>query len=500
MSNRSGTKTGQVHHELIKDIKPALKRDFTTYTGTADLYVYFYELGYELLKDGGMLGYITSNKWMRAGYGRKLRTFIKDKTALARLIDLGEAPLFQGATTYTNIIIFKKQTPPDNNRIIVSEAPFGGGPSYLDQALLGSEVYQLEAPIFYQIKHKMEAKGKPLGDWDVKINRGITTGFNDAFIIDSLTKDRLIRANPKSTEVIKPFLRGRDINRWYVQDPGLWLIFIPSGWTNANRGNKEASTYFEATYPRLYQHIKSIGDTIKGRGKGLYNRDDQGDYWWELRPCKYCNDFEDEKIVWSKTASDSQFSYDSKGFYQNNTSHYLISDDAQYLAAILNSKLTYWYLDARGSLLRGGYLEFVDWLVKLMPIPQIDKADQEPFVALSDQLHTFSAERYKLNRRFLHLLQEEFKIAKPGTRLGSWHTLSFGDFITALKAKKVILTGQTKEDWFERFHRLKAEIQTLDTQIAQAEQELNNRVNTLYGLTDEEVAFMKQSLLNHRNR
>ena len=129
-----------IRHELIKDDKDNLK-GYKTYKGTADLYVYFYELGYDLLKEEGYLGYISSNKWMRARYGQNMRAFIKDKTTLTHLLDLTGKKIFHDATVDTNILIYKKKLPAENNHFYIKQEPFFQDASQMQQQHLNDDIF-----------------------------------------------------------------------------------------------------------------------------------------------------------------------------------------------------------------------------------------------------------------------------------------------------------------------------------------------------------------------
>ncbi|PCJ41400.1 MAG: hypothetical protein COA81_07430 [Alphaproteobacteria bacterium] len=475
-----------VRQELITDIKPALENSFQTYHGAADLFVYFYELGYNLLKDGGYLGYISSNKWMVAQYGRAMRGFILDNTTLTMLIDLGEDDLFEGATTYTNMLTFKKISPSKKSFFIMSEAPFGEETTKLKQSQLNADDLQIENPLFYSIKEKVDKRGTRLSDWDIEMNRGITTGFNDAFYISDKIKTQLINKDAKSATIIKPVLRGRNMRKWYADWDQEWLIFTRRG---INIDEYPAiKEYLEQFHEQLQPKAKGAKKSELGRKTGSYE-------WFEIQDSTaYYRSFDREKIIWSKTASTSQFSIDTKGHYQNNTSHFIIGESMHYMVAIMNSDLVYWYLSNRGSNLRGGYLEFVDWLVKLMPIPQISAQEQKPFETLSIELHEITSKRLALTQRFTNLLKEEFGLEKLSAKLENWHELSFKDFLKELAKKKVKLTGEDKEEWHERFNRLQTDIKALNEALNAKEQQLNALVHVLYGLTDEEVVFYKTAL------
>jgi type I restriction-modification system DNA methylase subunit len=236
-----------VRQELFSNLKPALQQKYAVYTGVADLYCYFYEQATNLLKANGKLGFITSNKWMRANYGEPLRKFILANTKIESFVDLGGQEIFKGVGVDANIIVYQK-TPAENYQFKTSN-------NLTDFTIFASN--NLDAKCFNiesnnlarQIKTKIEKIGTPLKNWDVKINYGIKTGFNEAFIIDSKTKDQLCLADAKSAEIIKPILRGRDIGRYSTNWAGLWVINTHNGYKSP-RSNHPPLEDRSATSPR----------------------------------------------------------------------------------------------------------------------------------------------------------------------------------------------------------------------------------------------------------
>ncbi|MFN4245172.1 MAG: Eco57I restriction-modification methylase domain-containing protein, partial [Brevinematia bacterium] len=231
-----------VRQEKIKDLKPILQtQGYSTFEGTADLYVYFYEKGYNLLKDGGILSYITSNKWMRAKYGQKLRKFLKNNTTLLKLIEFKGYQVFR-QTVDTEITIFKKAKPNNNTFYYVDGVPTSieehqkaieyikANLKPMAQSKLSDSTFVLGDDKVLLLKEKIEKVGKPLREWDVRIYRGVLTGFNEAFIIDSAKREEILRnckdeeERKRTEEIIKPILRGRDIGRYYYRWAGLWVI------------------------------------------------------------------------------------------------------------------------------------------------------------------------------------------------------------------------------------------------------------------------------------
>jgi type II restriction/modification system DNA methylase subunit YeeA len=334
-----------VRQEKIKELKPALERNYKTYTGVADLFVYFYELGYNILRYEGVLAYITSNKWMRANYGEKLRKFFKENTSIKEIIDFGGEKVFETATVDTNIMIFKKGYEKDNLISCVDFTKIKKYNGFIDgiksnrfkipQSDLKENSFNLSPPEELNLKKKIEKIGIPLKDWDIKINYGIKTGFNDAFIIDGKTKDELIKKDPKNKEIIKPILRGRDIKRYGYEFADLWILVVKYG----------AHKYLKEKYPAIYEHLLRYKDKLSKRGQ-CTNRGGKGQHHWlelDNNPTdSYLNQFEKEKIIFSRIVKKPQFSYDENGYYAEATTYILTgNENLKYLLLLLNCSAIY---------------------------------------------------------------------------------------------------------------------------------------------------------------
>jgi type II restriction/modification system DNA methylase subunit YeeA len=443
-----------IRQEAIKNQKESLqKQGYKVYNSGSDIYTYFYEKGYDLLRDNGILVFISSNKWMRAKYGEKLRKFIKENTEILELIDFGGYKVFD-ATVDTNILIFKAlkhegknfKKVPGKNEILYGENTFigisvkedfdrsGGIYSYVKNNSIGLKQHELDERTFLiadnsvlSLKEKIEKIGKPLKAWDVKIYRGVLTGFNEAFIITTEKRNEILSncktndERKRTEEVIKPILRGRDIGKYYYKWAGLWLIKIESGWTNKNCGSEDPETYFCNAYYSIYKYLKDIGDKIeqniiKVKGKGLYNRDDQGDYWWELRYCDYYPEFEKEKIVWQEIVREPSFAYDINKMYCEATSFLMTGKNLKYLIAVLNSNSASFFFKkfyAGGGLGEEGY-RYKKAFLEQLTIPKIPESDQQPFINLVDKiLEITKDEDYPMNPQKQAKVKEyEYQIDK----------------------------------------------------------------------------------------
>ena len=220
-----------VRMELIKEQKQALAAAYpAVYDGRADLYVYFYARGLELLRPGGVLAFISSNKFMRARYGAGVRDLLASQSTLRQVIDFGDLPVFE-ATAYPCIVLTRKAAPDGHQAQVLGVRDAGTiarlGEEVprqswsLPQAALLRSGWTLERPDVLRLVEKLRSAGRPLGEVvGGRFYRGIVTGLNAAFAIDEATRQRLIAEDARSAEIIKPWLRGRDVKRWRV-DLGL---------------------------------------------------------------------------------------------------------------------------------------------------------------------------------------------------------------------------------------------------------------------------------------
>jgi type II restriction/modification system DNA methylase subunit YeeA len=320
---------------------------YTTFDRRGDIYCLFYERGVELLRPNGILAYITSNKWMRAGYGEKLRDYFAKHTNPLLLIDLGPG-VFESATVDTNILLLQRA--PNQNRL--RAFTYTDRTQSLRDALqthaapmppLTKDAWFIGGDAEHRLKQKIERIGKPLREWDVNIYYGIKTGLNDAFIIDTATRQRILDACKDDAErqrteaIIKPILRGRDIKRYTYEWKGLWVIAIPAGWTNDHRGREPAEDFINRVLPSLMNHLRPFETKARAR-------DDQGDYWWELRPCAYYAEFEKEKVVWKRVGSVIRFALDIDKKYVLDSCVFMNGEKIRYICAFLNSKLSVYQL------------------------------------------------------------------------------------------------------------------------------------------------------------
>ena len=316
---------------------------YSTYAATGDVYCLFYERGVRLLKQGGQLYYITSNKWMRAGYGEVLRRYLSSEVEVLSVMDFGMAQNFGAATTYTCIVHAAKRKPSQpvlacyvTDDIAAMRDPGG---YFAEHAVargdFNSEPWVLLSSERYRIKQAVEAQGIPLKKWHIQINYGIKTGYNEAFYISTEQRDELIDEDPNCAGLIVPLLRGRDIHRygtdWALIEYEKWMI-------NTHNGIKDRGippVNVRRDYPSLWRHLKKYEAKLQAR-------QDQGDHWTNLRNCAYLDEFKKPKLIWQEIAQKLPFYLDeSAGMFLDTTCFMMTSpiEALSYLCAVLNSNL-----------------------------------------------------------------------------------------------------------------------------------------------------------------
>jgi len=376
---------------------------FETFKRTGDIYTLFYEKGMNLLKREGHLIYISSNKWMKAGYGDLARGYFADHNSKL-LIDFGGFRVFEEATVDTNILVIQNKSNENCLKAVHFKNDYRRGESLIkyfnnnsvELTGLSDATWFIGSKAELSLRSKIEMKGTPLKDWDIKINRGITTGCNEAFIIDHTTREKLLTQDPNSKEIIKPILRGKDIKRYGCKFAGLYIL--ATGF----------DLNIETQYPAVYSFLNNIADKIeanliKVRGKGLIQRDDQGQNWWNLRACTYYEDFEKDKIVYMEIQTDNPqagyqfpcYSFDLNNSFTLNTAYIMTGDNVQYLLGVLNSKLGAKLVKYYVTRLNNRQFRMLDLYVKLFPIPIITNHNRKVVSKIESLVESITA--YKQN-------------------------------------------------------------------------------------------------------
>jgi hypothetical protein len=497
-----------VRQEQLGPFKPFFAAAYPeTYHGVADLYVYFYHQGVRLLQAGGRMSYIVTNKWMRAGYGEPLRAFFASQGVLEQIVDFGHAPIFEDADVFPCIVVLQKpqadQASPDGDRQVQvtifprealrlvqldSYVRKYGQP--VPRSRFGRAPWSLESSDVDALMAKIRRAGVPLAEFTgMRPSFGIKTGFNEAFLVDSRAKERLIQDDPRIAEIIKPYLRGQDMERWEADWQDLWLIVLKSSgdhpWPWKDTGDA-AEVVFEKTFPLLYQHMKPYEDRLR-------KRQDQGRYWWELRSCTYYQRFEQPKILYPDITWRSQFSFDTHGRFSNNTVYFLPTN-SMWLLAVLNSPLLWSFFWREAVHGKDEALRFFTDFVERIPIaPPTDeqRAEVEPAVG---RLIAITQANQAARRDMLDWLRTEFEVAAPGQKLESFAALDADAFVEEVRKRRPKPAGRITpaalRDLRAGYAEQATPVQQRQAEALMLERRLASLVNQAYGLTAEELELL----------
>ena len=492
-----------VRQELLTPYKPYLQNVYASFHGMADLYVYFYELGIRVLKPGGLLSFIVTNKWMKAGYGEALRRFFSEKAWVESVVDFGHAKqIFEEADVFPSIIVARKPTaiskpttarlctiPREQLRIDDLSTQIEREGTEMDLSQLGRDAWQLESKVVVDLLKKIQKRAEPLSDFaSVKPYRGILTGFNQVFLIDSETRNSLVATDPKCAELIKPYIRGQDIKRWEADWAGLWMIVMKSSsdfsspWSEARDMAEEV---FRNKYPSLYNYMKPFEEVLK-------KRQDKGRYWWELRACAYWKMFDKPKIFYQEIQFHPSYSLDSEGYYSNNKAFFITSQNL-YLLAVLNSPLIWWHNWRYLPHMKDEALSPAGFLMENLPISNPSDSVRSQIELLTRRLLNNAESQKDARRNVLDWLRVQYEIDKPSRKLRTPSDLDSDAFIAEVKklrGKKNPLSVAALRSLRDEYTRT---IEPARVQAAEAlnlERQISDLVNEAYGLTPDEVALM----------
>ena len=359
---------------------------YQTFARTGDIYQLFYERGMAMAKPStGLLAYITSNSWLKAEYGKKTRHYFAEKHTPLALLELGK-DVFESAIVDSSVMLMRE------GRLTKAQSVFGA----VDMETLKTEDIPPPKHLWRQVRtdgeapwsilsrteqgviDKMYAVGTPLKEWDIEIYRGITTGLNDAFIIDNRTKEALVAEDPRSSEIIKPVLRGQDIRRYQADWAGYWLI-------DTHNGYDDVSSVAVDDYPAVKEHLDGFYSRLE-------RRYDKGRTPYNLRNCAYHEDFKKEKLLWMDMTPQGRFSYSGNEIYCNDKGFMMTGTSLKYLCAVLNSSLITWCMRSAALTTGMGLLQWKKFAVERIPIPKISRPEQSLFIQVVDGILQAKAE------------------------------------------------------------------------------------------------------------
>ncbi len=477
-----------VRMELIKPVKPYLEKNYVVSADRTDLYAFFFERGVSVLKEGGRLGYISSSTFFRTGSGENLRKFLGDNVAIETVVDFGDLQIFEGVTTYPAIVTLRKGAAQDEGLLSFLkvnalpkdlEAAFATNAHTMPRARLGAGSWQLEDDALARVRDKIVNGRKTLSEVYGAPLYGIKTGLNDALVIDTPTRDRLVARDPKSAELLVPFLRGENIKRWRVEYEGLYLINTPKGKIDVD------------AYPALRDWLKPFRSQLEKRATKQE--------WFELQQAQlaYQSKYRKDKIVYPIISQGPKFACDLTGAFFNDKAFMLPLHWE--LLAFLNTKLAWFFLFGTASPLRGGQwrLELREQYVSTLPIPDALAGKTSKVSEIAKAIHKAAVARSKINlavrHRILDLAPPER--AKLSRKLNEWSLLDFVAFRDEVKRvfhAEIPVKG--RGEWEAYLADNASKVLKLSAEIEAGEREIDAIVYRLFDLTADEVRLLEEAI------
>ena len=374
----------------IKEYGKEFETNYFTYSKSSDIYCLFYEKGIQIVKNQGLVTYITSNSWLKTQYGESLRVFFENKTNPLILINIEDAQIFEEATVESNILIIKNDNFKGNLEVVLLKKDFKESISidqyFTDNKLIINELdkngWNIGNQIESDLKRKFEDGSKLLKDWEIRIDYGIKTGYNEAFMIDEKTKNQLMESDPKNAEIIKPALRGRDLSKYSYSFDNQWVI-----------STFPAKNFDIENYKAVRDYLLTFGKERLEQSGNEGSRKKTANKWFETQDqIAYWQYFEQPKIIWGELSDKAKFTIDEEGYYPNNTIFVLTGKSLKFLLAILNSKAAQWYFELISTTSGMGTNRWLKYKIEQLPIKEISETKQQPFINLVEKILSLKKE------------------------------------------------------------------------------------------------------------
>ena len=389
-----------------------------------------------LLKPGGLLSYVVTNKWMKSGYAEPLRRFFQEAAWIESVVDFGHAKqIFEEVDVFPSIIVARRPTdapkpqtarlctiPREQLRIDDLSRQIECEGVELPMSQLGADGWQLEATGVSLILAKIKAGRTPLAEYaGVKPYRGVVTGCNDAFLVDTATRDRIVNRDPNAAEIIKPYLRGQDVERWQSEWAGMWMIFTRRGIDiDAYPGIKEHLLRFRRELEP--KPADWTGDEWPGRKAGRY-------HWFEIQDSiEYWREFAKPKIVYQVIQFHPCYAIDRAGILGNDKTFFLPTDDS-YLLAVLNSPLLWWHNWRTLTHLKDEALSPMGYMMESLPIARPSDSIRRKTETAVVRLVEITRAQQETRRAILDWLRVQYEIPKPSLKLQSPTGLDSDGFV-----------------------------------------------------------------------
>lgn len=400
-------------------------------------------------------------------------------------VDFTEVQIFEGATTYPIILLLSKNKEEDHvftytkipkemqGAVIISNAPT----KEVEQDGLDADNWSFQSTEASKLIKKI-VSFKSIKEQYGKCYYGVKTALNEAFLINEQTRELLTNQDTKSDELIKPIYEGKDLQKWSNRQLPKYLICTHNGYDDNPAVDIEQ-------YPAVKVYLN-------GFEPQLSKRYDKGNTPYNLRNCAYQSLFYQSKIIWGNLQNANKFSWDEKGTVISAPACMLPADNKA-LLAVLNSKIVWFFLTTICVVRNGGYIEVKPQYFEQIPIPPLEGELNDILCSLAEAMLTLNSQLQEKRSRFLRRLIENIEGIKITTALQTFDQMDFAVFVAELKKQKIKLSLVQQDEWEEYFNQYREACHELTAQIAATDNEIDQRVFDLYGLTQEEREIvMKQ--------
>jgi len=490
-----------IRDERFTALRPHLAAAYAeVHESGAEPYAYLYRQGLELLRRGGRMAFVAPGRWVRGAAGEGLRRLLSERAVLETVVDF--APALDGDAPSLVAVVRRLDgdRPAGEARVAVVPREAGGvGVSAwiarhahaVPASRFGAAPWSLEPQVVEALLRKMRERGIPLREFAGAAPRaGLRTGLNDAFVVDGAAREEIVRAHPAAEALLRPYLRGQDVERWTTGWAGLWIILMGAGdgarrpWTGLP--DPEAESAFRAAYPSLYAHFKGFEDRLRIRQDG-------GTHWWELRGPARPEAFDAPRIVYPDVGWAPAFALDTGGHVPGGNVGVLPAD-SPWLAAVLNSPVLWGYLRRGANHGRDEAVRFFGQVVEMLPIAPPTAEMEADAAASVPRLAELSAERRALTAELFRWLRSEYAVAQPGARLEGFAGLNATEFVDEVRRRRPrkadALTprevGMLRNAHAEAAPRITA----VGAKIAGLERRLAQLAARAYGLSAEEAELL----------
>ncbi|MCP4599812.1 MAG: N-6 DNA methylase [Proteobacteria bacterium] len=495
-----------IRQELLAPMKPYWENEYQSYKGTADICIYFIERGLKLLKENGKLGFITSGTLVSADYAVPFRKWLPTIARFEKVVNFGENQPFKDAEmAWPTISILTKSI---DNFSFPAFFMYQDIPSSIENAIAEDgvmcddtvfrrEEWRFQSLHVTKLFDQINSTEKKLEDYDeFQIYYGIKTGFNPAFFLDQNQRDELIKEHPEASKIIKKMIAGESIRPWYYTYKNRWLICVPNGMTRECSGHKKES----AAWEWFESHFSSVADHLKNFEHKARKRTDKGEFWWELRPCDYYSSFNVPKVFWPEIAKLPRFSLDTENVYINNSA-YIMPVKSMWVLSILRSRVA-WFFISQISIplrLRAGLWQYKCFaqFIKRIPIPTLSEVDKKTLEDLAIRATDVAKNRSHLHETVRCRIKTDLGggSRKLNTKLNAWYTLKVSDFCNETKKHfKTDIPLKERTEWELALTDWQQEHILLTEKLIIIENEINDRVYNLYGLSKSDIELLEDHM------